>query len=145
MPRIITNLWFDTEALEAAEYYCSVFPNSSVDRVAHYAEAGPGEPGTIVTVDSHLDGEPFTAINGGPMFHFTEAISLLIDCADQAEVDYYWETLSAGGETSVCGWLKGRYGLSWRVCPDARGARVADPDPQRAGRAFHCDSPGAGG
>ena len=112
MPRFITNLWFDTDAQEAAEYYCSVFPNSEITRVAHYTEAGPGEPGTVMTVDFSLDGKPFTAINGGPHFTFSEAVSLLIDCADQAEVDHYWDTLTADGEAGQCGWLKDRYGFS---------------------------------
>jgi predicted 3-demethylubiquinone-9 3-methyltransferase (glyoxalase superfamily) len=136
MPSIVTNLWFDTEAMAAAEYYCSVFPDSGITRVAHYTEAGPGTADEVVTVDLHLDGTPFTAINGGPEFHFTEAVSLLIDCADQAEVDHYWDTLSEGGETSMCGWLKDRYGLSWQVCPDELGGLMADPDPGRAERAF---------
>ncbi len=136
MPRFITNLWFDTEAMEAAEYYCSIFPNSGITRVAHYTEAGPGEPGTVVTVDFTLDGQPFTAINGGPMFTFSEAVSLLIDCTDQREVDHYWEALSADGQTGQCGWLKDRYGFSWQVVPDDLAAVMADPDPERARRAF---------
>ena len=119
MPRFITNLWFDTEAHEAAEYYCAVFPNSEITRIAHSTEAGPGEPGAVMTVDFSLDDKPFTAINGGPHFTFNEAVSLLIDCADQHEVDHYWDTLSAdGGEPGPCGWLKDRYGFSWQVCPD---------------------------
>lgn len=96
MPRFITNLWFDTNAHEAAEYYCSVFPNSEITRVAHYTEAGPGEAGTVMTIDFSLDGKPFTAINGGPQFTFSEAVSLLIDCADQAEVDHYWNNAHRG-------------------------------------------------
>lgn len=136
MPRFITNLWFDTEAMEAAEYYCSIFPNSGITRVAHYTEAGPGEPGTVVTVDFTLDGQPFTAINGGPMFTFSEAVSLLIDCTDQREVDHYWEALSADGQTGQCGWLKDRYGFSWQIVPDDLAAVMADPDPERARRAF---------
>lgn len=136
MPRIITNLWFDTEGEEAAEFYCSIFPNSGIDRLARYTDAGPGPAGTVMTVDFHLDGEPFTAINGGPLFAFTEAVSLLIDCADQDEVDFYWEALSAGGETSMCGWLKDRYGLSWQVCPDRLGDLLNDADPARSERAI---------
>jgi predicted 3-demethylubiquinone-9 3-methyltransferase (glyoxalase superfamily) len=134
MPRIITNLWFDTEALEAAELYCSIFPDSAITRVAHCTEAGPGPAGSVVTVDFHLDGTPFTAINGGPRFPFTEAVSLLVDCADQVEVDRYWDALSAGGETSQCGWLKDRYGLSWQVCPDELAELMTDPDPLRVER-----------
>jgi predicted 3-demethylubiquinone-9 3-methyltransferase (glyoxalase superfamily) len=136
VPQIITNLWFDTEALEAAEYYCSIFPNSEITRVAHYTDAGPRPAGEVVTVDFRLDGAPFTAINGSPQFRFTEAVSFLVDCADQAEVDHYWEHLSADGETGQCGWLKDRYGLSWQVCPDELGALLGDPDPARAERAF---------
>lgn len=136
MPNIITNLWFDTEAMEAAGYYCSIFPNSEITRVAHYTDAGPGPAGTVVTVDFKLDGTPFTAINGGPQFRFTEAVSLLIVCADQGEVDHYWDALSTDGETGRCGWLKDRYGLSWQVVPDELGALTADPDPARAERAF---------
>lgn len=134
MPAIITNLWFDSEALEAAEYYCSVFPNSGVDLVTNYTDIGPGPAGTPVTVDFHLDRTRFTAINGGPMFTFSEAISLLIECGDQAEVDHYWDALSDGGEVQQCGWLKDRYGLSWQVVPVQLVELMADPDPARAAR-----------
>lgn len=136
MPQIITNLWFDTEAVEAAEYYCSIFPNSEITGIAHYTDAGPGPAGSVVTVDFRLDGQPFTGINGGPQFPFTEAVSMLIDCADQSEIDYYWAALSAGGETGQCGWLKDRYGLSWQVCPNDLVDVLSDPDPVRAERAF---------
>lgn len=136
MPTITPNLWFDTEALEAAEYYVSVFPNSSIGDVARYTEAGPGEPGTVLTVDFVLDGQPFTAINGGPMFPFTEAVSLGISCVDQAEVDHYWDALTEGGEESQCGWLKDRYGVSWQVIPRGMAEVFADPDPERARRAM---------
>lgn len=135
MPQLVTNLWFDTEALEAAEFYCSIFPNSAVTRVMHNTEASRGPAGTVVTVDFRLDGTPFTAINGGPLFPFTEAISFLVDCADQDEVDHYWEALSVGGEPSQCGWLKDRYGLSWQICPAELGELLSDPDPERADRA----------
>jgi predicted 3-demethylubiquinone-9 3-methyltransferase (glyoxalase superfamily) len=135
MPRIVTNLWFDSEALQAAEHYCSIFPNSAITGVSHYTEAGPRPAGTVLTVDFELDGKPFTAINGGPQFSFTEAVSLLVDCAGQEEVDRYWDALSAGGEPGHCGWLKDRYGLSWQVCPAELGALLGDPDPARAERA----------
>ena len=136
MPRIVPNLWFDTEALEAAEFYVSVFPNSEVTNVTHYNEAGPREAGMILTVDFELDGQRVTAINGGPQFHFDEAISLLIDCKDQEEVDYYWAKLSQGGEEGPCGWVKDRYGLSWQVVPGGMEELLNDPDSERAVRAM---------
>ncbi len=136
MPSITPNLWFDQNALEAAEFYVSIFPNSSITNVTHYTEAGPGEPGTVLTVDFELDGQRHTGINGGPAFSFDEAISLLIECADQAEVDYYWDKLTDGGEESQCGWLKDRFGLSWQVVPGGMEELFADPDRTRAERAM---------
>jgi predicted 3-demethylubiquinone-9 3-methyltransferase (glyoxalase superfamily) len=136
MPRITPNLWFDTEALEAAEFYVSVFPNSEITEVDYYGEAGPGPAGTVLTVDFTLDGQPYTGINGGPQFTFDEAISLLITCHAQGEVDYYWDTLTAVGEESQCGWLKDRYGLSWQVCPSGMGEVLGDADPERGQRAM---------
>jgi len=136
MPRITPNLWFDTEALEAAEFYVSVFPNSEVTNVTHYNEAGPREAGMILTVDFELDGQRVTAINGGPEFHFDEAISLLIDCKDQEEVDYYWSKLSEGGEEGPCGWVKDRYGLSWQVVPAGMEELLNNPDSERSVRAM---------
>ena len=119
MPRITPNLWFDTQGLEAAEFYVSVFPNSDIGAVTHYGEGTPMPAGSVLTVNFSLDGQEYTAINGGPVFTFDEAISLLINCADQAEVDYYWDALTAdGGEESQCGWLKDKYGLSWQVVPE---------------------------
>jgi len=135
MPRITPNLWFDDQGLEAAEFYTSVFPNSKITDVLHYTDAGPGEAGKVVTVDFELDGQPYTAINGGPAFTFDEAISLLVNCADQAEVDRYWEVLGAGGEYSQCGWLKDRYGLSWQIVPAGLDELLRDADPGRADRA----------
>lgn len=136
MPRITPNLWFDTEGLEAAEFYVSIFPNSKVTNVTHYNEAGPRPAGTVLTVDFVLDGQAFTAIDGGPQFHFSEAISLLINCADQAEIDHYWARLSDGGKEEQCGWLKDRYGLSWQVVPTGWEDLLQDPDPGRAERAM---------
>jgi predicted 3-demethylubiquinone-9 3-methyltransferase (glyoxalase superfamily) len=137
MPKIVTNLWFDDQGQQAAEFYTSIFPNSRVTAVLHYTEAGPGVPGTVLTVDFELDGQPFTAINGGPEFTFDEAISLLIECADQKEIDYYWSKLTeGGGEESMCGWLKDKYGLSWQVVPAGMDAVFRDEDSQRAARAM---------
>ena len=136
MPTITPNLWFDKEGKEAAEFYCSIFPNSKINNVTYYNEAGPGEPGTVLTVDFELDGQQYTAINGGPAFTFDEAISLLINCADQKEVDYYWSKLLEGGEESQCGWLKDKYGLSWQVVPAGMEKMLNDPDPARAERAM---------
>jgi predicted 3-demethylubiquinone-9 3-methyltransferase (glyoxalase superfamily) len=136
MPAITPNLWFDTESEEAAEFYCSVFPNSNIRNVSHYTDAGPRPAGTVLTVDFVLDGQAFTAINGGPQFTFDEAISMLISCKDQQEVDYYWDKLSEGGEEGQCGWLKDRYGLSWQVVPEGMDELFADPDTERASRAM---------
>lgn len=136
MPSITPNLWFDTQAEEAAEFYVSVFPNSKITNVSHYTDAGPRPAGTVLTVDFVLDGQEFTAINGGPEFTFDEAISLLITCADQDEIDHYWAALTEGGEESQCGWLKDRYGLSWQVVPDGMAELFAGPDPTRAERAM---------
>src|SRR6266540_552526 len=135
-PRITPNLWFDTEGKEAAEFYVSVFPNSKVTNVSHYGEAGPREAGTVLTVDFVLDGQEFTAINGGPEFKFDEAVSLLINCDDQEEVDYYWDKLTEGGEESQCGWLEDKYGLSWQVVPDGVAELFEDDDKGRANRAM---------
>ena len=136
MPRITPNLWFDTQALEAAEFYVSIFPSSEVTDISYYGEAGPGPAGTVLTVEFTLDGQPFTGINGGPQFTFDEAVSFLITCDEQDEVDYYWDALTAGGEESQCGWLKDRYGLSWQVCPSGMYEALNDPDPARANRAM---------
>ena len=136
MPAITPNLWFDADGLEAAEFYISIFPNSKITNVSHYGEAGPRPAGTVLTVDFVLDGNAFTAINGGPQFTFDEAVSFLINCADQEEVDHYWDKLTEGGEESQCGWLKDRYGVSWQVVPDELGELMTDPDPDRADRAM---------
>jgi len=136
VPSITPNLWFDTQSKEAAEFYCSVFPNSKINNVSYYGEAGPREAGTVLTVDFELDGQRFTAINGGPDFKFTEAVSFLIDCADQAEIDYYWDKLGDGGEYGPCGWLKDRYGLSWQVAPEEIAQLLGDPDNEAGQRAM---------
>ena len=135
MDRITPCLWFDTEAEDAAEFYTSVFPNSRIVHVSHYGSAGPRPEGMVMEVEFELDGRSFLALNGGPDFRFTEAISLQADCKDQAEVDRLWETLSEGGEEGPCGWLKDRYGVSWQIVPSRMYELIADPDPERAQRA----------
>jgi predicted 3-demethylubiquinone-9 3-methyltransferase (glyoxalase superfamily) len=126
-------LWFDHELEEAAAFYTAIFPNSSIGHMARYTESGPGEPGTVMAGEFSLDGLTFRGINGGPEFRFTEAVSFSVTCADQAEVDHYWEALTAdGGEPSVCGWLKDRFGLSWQIVPRRLYELMEDPDPARA-------------
>jgi predicted 3-demethylubiquinone-9 3-methyltransferase (glyoxalase superfamily) len=135
--KIVPNLWFDTQAEEAAEFYCSVFPDSRIVSVARYTEAGPREAGTVMVVEFELNGHRFVGINGGPEFKFDEAVSFQINCADQAEVDYYWDTLTAdGGREGQCGWLTDKYGLSWQVTPTGMEELFSDPDPERADRAM---------
>ncbi len=126
-------LWFDDNLEEAMEFYSSVFPNSRIGNVSRYSDAGPGEAGSVMAADFELDGLAFRAINGGPQFQFSEAISFSVDCADQAEVDRYWAALTAdGGEESMCGWLRDRFGLSWQIVPTRLYELVSDPDPARA-------------
>jgi len=135
--KIVPNLWFDTEAEEAAEFYCSVFPDSRIVSVARYTDAGPREAGMIMVVEFELNGHRFVGINGGPQFKFDEAVSFQINCEDQAELDYYWDKLTAdGGRESQCGWLIDKYGLSWQVTPTGMDELFSDPDPERANRAM---------
>jgi predicted 3-demethylubiquinone-9 3-methyltransferase (glyoxalase superfamily) len=134
--KIVPNLWFDTEAEEAARFYVSVFENSRVVNVTHYTAAGPRPEGTVMTVEFELDGQRFVGINGGAQFTFDEAVSFEIDCETQDEIDYYWDRLSDGGSEGPCGWLKDRYGLSWQVVPTGMEELFADPDPTRAERAM---------
>ena len=117
MQRITPFLWFDDQAEEAANFYVSVFKNSKIKGMSRYGEEGPGPKDTVMTVDFELDGQEFVALNGGPRFKFTEAVSFVVNCETQEEIDYYWETLSAGGEKVQCGWLADKYGLSWQVVP----------------------------
>jgi predicted 3-demethylubiquinone-9 3-methyltransferase (glyoxalase superfamily) len=136
MPKITPNLWFDTEAEEAAAFYTSVFKNSRVVYVTHYTEGSPREAGMVMTVEFELDGQRFVAINGGPEFKFDEAVSFEISCETQDDIDYYWAQLTDGGEEGPCGWLKDRFGLSWQVVPTGMEELFADPDPKRAERAM---------
>jgi predicted 3-demethylubiquinone-9 3-methyltransferase (glyoxalase superfamily) len=134
MQKITPYLWFDGQAEEAAAHYTSIFKNSRVVDVHRIGEGGPLPAGTAVTVTFELDGQQFVALNGGPQFAFTEAISLYVSCRDQDEVDELWDRLSDGGEPGRCGWLKDRYGVSWQIIPTALGELMSDPDPAKAGR-----------
>lgn len=134
MPQLTPCLWFDTEGEEAAKFYTSVFPNSRIIEVSHYGEAGPRPAGTVLTVSFELDGQPFTALNGGPQFSFDEAISFEIACRDQDEVDHYWNALTEGGEESMCGWLKDKFGVSWQVVPTALVELLRSDDTEKANR-----------
>jgi len=136
MPKITPCLWFDTQGEEAARFYTSIFPNSRIVDIAHYGEAGPRDPGTVMVVKFELDGQEFVALNGGPEFTFDEAISFQIDCADQEEVDRYSEALTDGGEQGPCGWVKDRFGLSWQVVPARLIELLGDPDEAKAQRAM---------
>ena len=132
MQKITTFLWFDQQAEEAMNFYVSLFKNSKVLSVSRYPEGGPMPAGTLMTATFQLDGQEFMALNGGPEFKFTEAISLFVTCETQAEVDHFWEHLSEGGEKGRCGWLKDRYGLSWQIVPIALGELMGDPNPRKA-------------
>jgi predicted 3-demethylubiquinone-9 3-methyltransferase (glyoxalase superfamily) len=134
MPKITPFLWFDNQAEEAARFYVSIFKNSKIVKISRYGDAGPGPKGSVMTVVFQLDGHEFIALNGGPHFKFTEAVSFSVDCKTQPEVDEFWEKLSAGGEEGPCGWLKDKYGLSWQINPAILGEMLADPDPQKSRR-----------
>jgi predicted 3-demethylubiquinone-9 3-methyltransferase (glyoxalase superfamily) len=132
--KITTFLWFDKQAEEAANHYVSIFKNSRVLSVTRYGDAGPGPKGSAMTVKFQLEGQEFIALNGGPEFTFTEAISLLVDCDTQKEVDELWSRLSAGGEEGQCGWLKDKFGLSWQIIPSALFRLLQDPAPEKSKR-----------
>jgi predicted 3-demethylubiquinone-9 3-methyltransferase (glyoxalase superfamily) len=134
MPNVTPWLWFDTEGEEAAEFYTSVFPNSRIVEVTRYGSANPQQEGRVMTVTFDLDGQRLSALNGGPQFKFNEAVSFQVLCADQDEVDYYWNTLSEGGEEGPCGWLKDRFGLSWQIVPNALYELLGDPDKEKSQR-----------
>jgi predicted 3-demethylubiquinone-9 3-methyltransferase (glyoxalase superfamily) len=137
MPQITPFLWFDTQAEDAANFYVALFPNSKITHVARYGQGGPGPAGGVMTIGFELDGKPYTALNGGPHFTFTEAVSFVVHCADQAEVDHYWNGLTAdGGQESQCGWLKDRYGLSWQIVPLEFLDLMSSPDKTAVGRMF---------
>ena len=136
MSAITPFLWFDTEGEEAAKFYTSVFPNSRIGEVTRYGSAGPRPEGTVMTVDFELDGQRFVALNGGPEFSFSEAISFQVNCESQEEVDRFWARLSEGGQEGPCGWLKDKFGVSWQIVPTALEKLITDPDAERAQRAM---------
>jgi predicted 3-demethylubiquinone-9 3-methyltransferase (glyoxalase superfamily) len=137
MQKITPFLWFDDQAEEAMNFYVSIFKNSKVVNVSRYGEGGPKPAGTAMIATFQLDGQEIMALNGGPEFKFTEAISFFVTCETQEEVDWYWNRLSAGGEESQCGWLKDKFGLSWQIVPTALGQLMGDPDPAKAQRVMH--------
>ena len=134
MQRITPCLWFDTEGEDAARFYTSIFPNSRITEVARYGSAGPRPEGTVMTVSFELDGQEFLALNGGPQFTFSEALSFQVFCQTQEEVDAYWSKLSEGGEEGPCGWLKDPFGLSWQIVPTVLPELLADPDAAKSQR-----------
>ncbi|RPI89470.1 MAG: VOC family protein [Chloroflexi bacterium] len=135
MQKITPYLWFDGQAEEAVNFYTSIFKNSKVLNVSRYAEGGPGPAGSVMTAAFELNGQEFMALNGGPQYKFTEAISFLVNCKDQKEVDELWSKLTEGnGEEGPCGWLKDKFGVSWQIIPTALGELMSDPDPEKAGR-----------
>jgi predicted 3-demethylubiquinone-9 3-methyltransferase (glyoxalase superfamily) len=134
MQKITPFLWFDNQAEEAAKFYVSIFKNSEIGHIAHYGEAGPGPKGTVMIVQFQLDGQEFTALNGGPLFKFNESISFVVNCENQDEVDYYWEKLLQGGKESQCGWLKDKFGLSWQIVPTEFITMMQDKDSAKTER-----------
>ena len=134
LQRITPFLWFDSQAEEAAKFYVSIFKNSKIGRVSRYGDAGPGPKGSVMSATFQLEGQDFYALNGGPQFKFTPAISLFVNCETQQEVDDLWTKLSAGGREDQCGWLQDKYGLSWQIIPTALGKMLGDKDPAKASR-----------
>jgi len=134
MPKITPFLWYDDNAEEAVNFYRSIFKDSKVGKVSRYGDAGPGPKGQVMTIEFELMGQKFTALNAGPQFKFTEAISFVVNCETQKEVDEFWEKLSAGGEKVQCGWLKDKFGLSWQIVPTELGKLISDSDPKKSQR-----------
>ncbi len=134
MQKIMTCMWFNNQAEEAAIFYTSIFKNSKLDQVSYYGDAGPGQKGSVLTVTFELNGQEMMALNGGPEYKFTPAISLFVNCEDQQEVDHYWEKLSEGGEKRPCGWLTDKFGVSWQIVPTILGVLMSDKDESKAAR-----------
>jgi predicted 3-demethylubiquinone-9 3-methyltransferase (glyoxalase superfamily) len=138
MQKITPMLWFDDQAEDAAKLYTSLFDDAKILKVSHYGEAGPGEPGSVMTVEFELAGQKFVGLNGGPAHYgFTEAVSFVVNCETQEEVDKFWDALTDGGEEGPCGWLKDRFGLSWQITPTALPRLLTDPDREKANRAMN--------
>ncbi len=136
MGKITPFLWFDTQAEEAMNFYVSIFKNSKIVNVSRYGEGAPIPAGTVMSATFELDGQPFMALNAGPQYKFTEAISFFVNCETQEEVDEFWEKLTEGGEEGQCGWLKDKFGLSWQIIPSNLGELLGNPDPEKARRAM---------
>jgi predicted 3-demethylubiquinone-9 3-methyltransferase (glyoxalase superfamily) len=136
MQKITPFLWFDANAEEAVNYYTSIFPNSSIEHVERYGKDSPGTEGSVMVIAFTLNGQAFNALNGGPVYQLTPAISFVVNCEDQAEVDHYWDHLLAGGKADQCGWLTDKFGVTWQIVPKALGELLGDPDPQKAYRAM---------
>lgn len=134
MHKITPFLWFDSQAEEAVMFYTSIFKNSKIGSVSRYGDAGPGPKGSVMVMEFELEGQKFTALNGGPVYSFSPAISFFVNCDTQEEVDYLWEKLSQGGEVEQCGWLKDKYGITWQIVPTILGQLMSDPDPEKAAR-----------
>ena len=134
MQKITPFLWFDGKAEEAAKFYTSIFKNSKMGEIRRYGDAGPGPKGSVLTASFQIEGQEFVALNGGPQFEFTPAISFFVNCEKQEEVDELWEKLSAGGKKNRCGWLQDKFGLSWQIIPTALGRLMGDPDPEKSSR-----------
>jgi len=137
MQQISPCLWFDNQADEAVNFYTSVFNKSNIVKVSYYGDEGHGMKGTVMTITFRLNGQEFMALNGGPEFKFTPAISLFVDCADQKEVDFFWEKLSEGGEKGQCGWLTDKFGVSWQIVPTILGELMSDKDPKKKAKVMH--------
>ena len=137
LQKITPFLWFDGQAEEAVGFYTSIFKNSRIDGVTRYGDAGPGPKGSVMTIAFELEGQKFTAINGGPIFKFTEAISFVVNCETQQEIDHFWDKLSAGGQPSRCGWLKDKFGISWQVVPTALGRLLQSKDAEKTKRVMN--------
>jgi predicted 3-demethylubiquinone-9 3-methyltransferase (glyoxalase superfamily) len=131
---LVTFLWFDTQAEQAATFYTGIFKDSRISAIHRYTEAGPGREGTVMLVEFELNGQRFSALNGGPQYTFNPAVSIVVPCGDQAEIDYYWNSLTEGGQEVACGWLTDRYGLSWQIVPAAFLDMISDPDQQKVDR-----------